>query len=217
MASVYKYGERVWSELLISHGGVRIGTLYDFRKSEHKRGIADATEGKKAIFHPVERYNSRSSRGIDKVAVDNLGSFAVHGNVDLSINSLTISRNFNSPDCYVHCTAHTLSREVLKQFEKADSCIEIMRPNAFYKHLTSIINKHTPVHFYGFHRIVYADRREKFNGENYGRRPDLIKDPEFFPQCEIRAIWIPKAKRPIEPFSVQEKPLRKFCREVEIL
>ncbi|MNR32149.1 hypothetical protein D3C85_1497090 [compost metagenome] len=105
---------------------------------------------------------------------------------------------------------------MLDQFQEADSCIEIFKPAAFYRHLTELINRNTPVHFFGLRRIVYSDRSEKFNGENFGLRPDLIKDPEFSPQCEVRAIWIPKSKKKIQPFNLQDKSLIKFCRAVEI-
>jgi hypothetical protein len=216
MPSVYKYGERKWSEHLLNNGGVRIGTIYDFRKDEHKRGIADATEGLKSVYHGIDNYNSNNPNRIDHAAITNISPFIGVGEVGFSIHNLMVERDFAAPDCYVHCTAHTLSRRVLEQFEKADSCIEIVRPAAFYRCLAEIINKRTAVHFYGFHRIVYSVRREKFNGENLGRRPDLMKEPAFEPQCEVRAIWIPKSKKTIEPFNLQERTLRRFCREVEV-
>lgn len=216
MPSVYKYGERKWSEHLLENGGVRIGTIYDFRKDEHKRGIADATEGLKSVYHGIDNYNSKKPSRIDHAAVTKLSPFIGRGDGGFSIHNLMIERELAAPDCYVHCTAHTLSRQVMEQFEKADSCIEIVRPAAFYKCLTEIINRRTPVHFYGLHRIVYSVRREKFNGENLGRRPDLMKEPAFEPQCEVRAIWIPKSKKAIQPFNLQDRALRKFCREVQV-
>ncbi|GLH47620.1 hypothetical protein [Pseudomonas lactis] len=218
MPSLYKYSENRWADLLLSDGSVRIGTIFDFRRSEHKRGIADAAEGVKSIYHGIEYYNSNESSGIDRSAVANLGPFVSKKGGGFSLSNLTLEREFKSPDAYVHCTAHSLSKDVLEQFEGADSCVEIVRPSAFYKHLTEVINKIVPVHYYGLHRIVYSARREAFNGENFGRRPDLIKDPEYELQCEVRAIWMPRSKcKLIAPINIHEKALVKFCRKAELL
>lgn len=218
MPSLYKYSKSRWADLLLSDGSVRIGTIFDFRRSEHERGIADATEGVKSIYHGIEHYDSNESFGINRSAVDNLGAFVIKGGGSLSLSNLTLEREFKFPDAYVHCTAHSLSRDVLEQFEGANSCVEIVRPSAFYKYLTEVINKIVPVHYYGLHRIVYSDRREAFNGENFGRRPDLIKDPEYERQCEVRALWLPRSKsKLIAPINIQEKALVKFCRRAELL
>lgn len=215
MASVYKYAEREWSELFIRQGGVRIGTLHNFRKQEHAKGIADVTEGRKTIYHAIDSYNSSSPRRIDHLALNNLG-FSVPYGSNVSLGGFTIARDFNSPDCYVHCTAHALSREVLDQFAGFDSCVEIFKPTAFYRKLTEIINKITPVHFYGLRKIIYSDRNETFNGEDFGRRPYLMKETGFSPQCEVRAVWIPRSAKKIEPFNIQDKSLIRFCRSVDI-
>lgn len=216
MPSVFKYGEFVWNDLLVSNGGVRIGTLRNFRKDEHKRGVADAMEGIKSIYHGIDHYDSGRPFGIDHAAIQNLSPFRSAGGAQFSVSDLTIERQFEAPDCYLHCTAHSLSKEVLAQFEGADSCVEIFRSAAFYKKLTEVINKKTPVHFFGLHLVRYAKKREAFSGEGLGIRPELIKEPEFSPQCELRAIWIPKSKKKIEPFDLEDKSLRKFCRMVEI-
>lgn len=216
MSSIYKYGERVWSDLLMSDGSVRIGTLHDYRESEHKRGISDPTEGKKSIHHAVEYYNSSYPVGINHAAVENISPFRSNGFDDCIISGINFVREFSADDCFIHCASYVLSTEVMAQFDRADSCVEIIRPSAFYKRLTEIINRNTSVHFYGLRRVIYANRNEAFNGRDFGVRPDLIKDPEFSPQYEVRAIWIPKVKKRIKPFSIQDKSLRKFCREVEV-
>lgn len=218
MASLYKYSESRWADLLLTDGNVRIGTIFDFRKTEHKRGVADATEGVKSIYHGIKHYNSNEPFGIDHSALANLGPFVSKGGGGFSLSNLTVEREFRFPDAFFHCTSHFLSRVVLEQFEGADSCVEIIKPSAFYNHLTGVINKIVPVNYYGIHKIVYSARREAFNGENLGRRPDLIKDPEFGLQCEVRAIWIPTSKsKLIAPINIQEKALVKFCRRAELL
>ena len=53
-STLYKYGRQCHTELLLQMGVVRVGTLYDFRKEEHKRGISDPTEGKNQVYAPLK-------------------------------------------------------------------------------------------------------------------------------------------------------------------
>lgn len=212
--SVFKYSERKWSELLLSCGGVRIGTLYDFRKDEHKRGVLDKHEGTKKVFHEIKKYSSNVKWGVDHAAVEKFGFIKGDG---YTLADMRFERDFDASDCYVHCTAHLLSQSVMDEFDKADSCVEIFKVGAFYRRLTDVLNKINPVHFYGVHKITYGERDELFNGENFGVRPDLIKALRYKPQCEMRAIWIPKSKkRHIAPLNIEDKSLIKYCREVTV-
>lgn len=212
--SVFKYSERKWNELLLNSGGVRIGTLYDFRKAEHKRGVLDEHEGTKKVSHYIKNYSSSFKLGIDHAAVEKFGFIKGDG---CTLTDIRFEREFNASDCYVHCTAHLLSQSVMDQFDKADSCVEIFKVGAFYRRITEILNKKNPVHFYGVHKITYGERQELFNGENFGVRADLIKALCYKPQCEIRAIWIPKSKkRLIAPLEIEDRSLAKYCREVRV-
>ncbi len=47
---MYRYTNSCYNKLLLNMGCIRVGTLHDFRKSEHKKGIADPQEGKKKYF-----------------------------------------------------------------------------------------------------------------------------------------------------------------------
>jgi hypothetical protein len=49
--ALYKYSEARFIDSLVGAGNVRIGTLFDYRKGEHKAGISDATEGTKLLTH----------------------------------------------------------------------------------------------------------------------------------------------------------------------
>ncbi|MDD1966139.1 hypothetical protein NPS29_12490 [Pseudomonas putida] len=216
MPSIFKYSERVWSDLLLEEGGVRIGTLFDYRRSEHKAGISDSVEGKKTVSHDINAYSTKGRSGIDHESIKSLAPFKIPPSADISLRNVRFTKEFNARDCFIHCTSFALSRNVLEQFGSADSCVEIHKPAAFYRHITAIINRITPVHFYGYRKVVYGDRNEKFNGEGLGLRPDLIKGLEFSAQCEVRAIWLPKSRKVIKPFNLKDRSLIKFCRHAEL-
>jgi len=50
---MYRYSNSKFSNILTVLGGIRVGTLHDFRNSEHKKGIADPLEGKKTVVHRI--------------------------------------------------------------------------------------------------------------------------------------------------------------------
>lgn len=216
MVAIYKYGEKKYGDLLLSEGSVRIGTLYDFRRSEHKAGVADAAEGIKTMSHGIDYYNSDSPNFLDQTAIDNFGIFNSGGAENVTIQGVGLQRDVYSSDCFIHCTAHTLSKDVMSQFEGADTCVEIFRRAEFYKRLTEILNAITPVHYYGNHRITYSNKIDVWDGQGWGKNPALLKGNAYSSQCEVRAIWIPKIAKKIEPKNIADKSLIKYCRSIEV-
>ncbi len=52
--ALYKFSAVKWCDGLAQVGVLRVGTLQDFRRIEHKRGVADPDEGKKSLYHGVD-------------------------------------------------------------------------------------------------------------------------------------------------------------------
>lgn len=50
---MYRYSLQKFNSSLLNMGEIRIGTLHDFRRTEHTQGIADPKEGKKKISHNI--------------------------------------------------------------------------------------------------------------------------------------------------------------------
>jgi hypothetical protein len=215
---LYRYSSQKYNDMLMNEGTTRIGTLFDFRRSEHKAGIADPSEGKKLVFHDVHDWAidneipglpSKTMRAMSEVGMI---KFAPGGGQRMT--GVRIARDIQTPDYFIHCSAHKLSREVMKQFEGADSCVELKSPGEFYGHLTEALNKIVPVRFEGLHIIKYSDREEEWNGKDYGTPGLLIKELEFEGQCEVRAIWTPLTDKPIEPVIVRNMNITKHLRRV---
>ena len=222
MRSMYRYSKRQFSKLLLEKGNIRIGTLHDFRRSEHKRGISDPQEGKKEVSHRVRDLHiddlgnvlSGTSKDADALKAFGLvrrgpgaGTTIVRGAIGI--------HTFDQADCFVLCTSKTLSREIMLEFEGADSCVRIVDIANFYNRLTVLLQRVVPVTFRGIHEIRYQDRREAWNGRDWGFHPALIKEVQFKKQSEIRAIWAPAGNRQIEPVIVEDPWLRTCCVEVE--
>lgn len=216
---MYRYSARQFNELLCIMGCIRIGTLHDFRKSEHKRGIADAKEGKKNVSHIVNHARidgSSNQEHLDVRAVKEFGVVKVEGGGSVILENCILSKSFDEPDCFILCTSKAKSKKTMQQFEGADSCLQIFNPELFYQLLTETLNSITPVDFRGVHEVIYQGKEEVWNGRDWGHHPALIKEPEFRPQEELRAIWQPRFKQGIAPQKLCNYKLGTCCRFVSV-
>ena len=219
---MFRYSANQFNTLLLQLGCVRIGTLHDFRKSEHKRGIADPQEGKKRVTHHIKNLQisdasdpsirkSKDARSLDEFRVMKLSN-----QKNITFNDVLVSREFDHPDCFVFCTSKFRSKKTMREFEGADTCVQITNINAFYNLLTKTINTITPVAFRGVHEVIYTEREEFWNGKDWGRHPALTKETEFEKQGEIRAIWEPLSNKKIEPIILGNYRLCSTCCKVTI-
>lgn len=213
---MYRYSAKSYNKALLNMGCIRVGTLHDFRKSEHKRGIADPQEGKKEVFHHIDNAffdinddNSMHSRAAKEFRF-------IKGVGQVHCENVTFAMGFNEPDCYILCISSKQSQFVMDQFEGADTCIEIINPRLFYHQLTLALNDITPVIFRGVHEAIYQNKKEPWNGINWGHHPALVKEPEFTDQYELRAIWQPRISTQIEPVILGSHELGRACQEITI-
>lgn len=218
---MYRYSEKRYNEATVTNGEIRIGTLYDFRKTEHKQKIQDPKEGKKAVTLTIENLDGKS---IDDMVRENSEHLAQFGaslpmSGTGSIERVQHLKSFNAPDCFILCTSKYKSAQTMAEFEGADSCIEIVNIDSFYKYLTMALKKKTGINleFQGIHEIKYQNREEKWNGNNFGIDPILIKEEEFTQQGELRAIWKPLYKVEIEPIIITDIRIAKRCKRISVL
>lgn len=193
-------------------GVIRIGTLHDFRKLEHGKGRTDTTEGKKSRIQRVSYLtvsgDSDQPKGLWRRFV------RVAENVTTTFIACDFLERVDHTDCFILCSSMKCSKETMTQFEGTDSCIEITKPKEFYSCLTKALNMITPVTFQGAHEVTYGSKLEEWQASNKGNNATLLKDPEYKEQCEIRAIWKPLSKNPIEPLMICNHKLGGFCREI---
>lgn len=220
---MYRYSAQKHNTSLLAIGVIRIGTLYDFRRIEHHKGIADPQEGKKEVFHHIDKLfvNDPNDTNIkdntDFRALDKFGAVRFGSNSKNALfQNCTVSKGFDVPDCFIYCTSKVCSKETMIQFDRADSCIEIIGIESFYRILTNVLNSITPVDFKGFKEVTYQNRVEQWNGIDWGNHPAFIKEPRFKKQSELRAIWQPLCKNRISPIITGDYRLGKYCRNVSI-
>ena len=195
-------------------GCLRVGTLHDFRRQEHRDGISDPQEGKKTVAWPIEKV---LATGINDPNSHKLSQFGIMtGPTEVQFENITIARSFDFPDCFLYCMSHECSRVVMRQFAGADSCVEIINPNGFFQALTEVLNEHIPVTFQGIHECQYQERTEEWNHFDWGTHPAIIKEPipRFIAQKEIRALWFPRYIQNIEPMNIGFYQLARFCNHV---
>jgi len=186
-------------------GQIRIGTLHDFRRSEHKMGISDPKEGTKRVSHYIENLDhtgefiSGTNQGIDADSLEKMGLTIIGDKTRTIINKSTFGRVFSEPDCFILCSSLYKSKETMAEFEGADSCLHVNSLSLFFRLITEVLNLVTPVQFIGLRAVNYQDREEPWNGKDWGRHPALIKETIFKPQGEVRAIWKPMTSEAISP------------------
>ncbi|WP_395343211.1 hypothetical protein PN836_002880 [Ningiella sp. W23] len=228
---LYRYSDYKFNASLFNLGILRVGTLYDFRRAEHEKGIQDDLEGKKTLTKMVpswnEIQNTRKSSIISpegqKVDVylhegpggQTYGAFKTGG---CKLSNLSVKREINSKDCFVLCFSWHNSSDVSNCLGGANSCLRIDDTNSFINEVTIALNTCIPVYFLGLKKVIYKSRIEVWNSRNLGTNPLFIKDKSFEEQKEVRAIWLPKISAnfarvnlKINPVVLANKNLGKFC------
>ncbi|VVP34994.1 hypothetical protein PS870_04518 [Pseudomonas fluorescens] len=214
MSSVFKYSSREFNERLLLLGNTRIGTLYDFRRTEHARGIADPQEGKKEVAHHITEVTDKDKESIHWKAIEAFGFMSFEGGENIKVIGGTFINQFDEPDCYMHCSSADYTYDAMSQLENADSCVEVFDALGFYRRITETLNMLVGVNFEGVFKVKYMKRNSLWNGSDWGEHPALIKEPEYKRQVEIRAIWTPKNSKPISPVFLNDVGLIKFCRRI---
>ncbi|WP_140408618.1 hypothetical protein [Pseudomonas syringae] len=212
MQTGFRYSCLKYSDSLLALGNIRIGTLHDFRRVEHRAGISDQNEGMKRVSHYIAYADDAVMHKKDFEAVRHMGVVNAATGVNLKFTDVTISRNFDTPDCFVHCISSVYSQKALEQFEGADSCVEITDILGFYRRLTLTLNTHVPTMLLAIAEVNYKPRQEIWNGKDWGVHPALIKELKFSEQREIRAIWQARPGQAIAPIVLNDHGLLPFLK-----
>jgi hypothetical protein len=217
---MYKYLKKEHAELLLIYGYLRVGTLYDFRKIEHKPGIADPKEGKKTVTHHIKNLNINSKNWEIKSTTLNYRSLKQFGmnadkGVNLEFHNTTLITEFDTPDKFIFCASRKYIANAKKKLEGYDSCLEIIDPLNFFKCISVELNKIKPIRFNGLHEVTYKDRSEKWNGENFGIEPELIKENVYKGQSEIRGVWEVDGNLNIHPEFIISQDIKTYVKELK--
>ncbi|MDI2589984.1 hypothetical protein POF45_00870 [Pseudomonas sp. 681] len=218
MDGFFRYQSKKYNDSLLRSGNLRIGTLYDFRKSEHKRGVADSYEGKKFVSHKIDSFSSEDNDPVGRKALTDfgMGDFSNCDGLGFRIQgsgSLTLRQNVESQDCFILSLSAVCSSKVFAQLEGSETCVEIIKPQGFIARLTKAITTKVLVKYHGIHAVEYTDADEVWNQQDWGGAPVTKKRTKFSGQYELRAIWTPVNTVEIEPLIIDDKKLTKCVRE----
>lgn len=220
---MYRYSPKMFNASLSFMGIIRIGTLHDFKKTEHKAGISDPKEGTKTVSHHIDHLQVEDSSDTsknNKKDIDSLSAFNAislgENSKNITISNVSLSKNFNEENVFILCMSKYQSKKTMYQFEGADSCIEITNESLFFQLITETINSITPVIFHGVHEVIYQNREEQWDGLTWGRNPAIIKERKFSPQGELRAIWKPRNNSEIQPLIIGNYKIVTCVRHVAI-
>lgn len=205
---LYKYCRKEHMDSMLAHGGVRIGTLFDWRKA-HKYGelVGDEHEGYTPLGGNVIFYDWRfvSSLIVDSSVNDQSteGQRCVHFQ----------NHAFHTPNLFVISTSMTYSLEDHKRWaekEGYDACYRIRSARLFIKAISSALAGIADRVCAG--KVHYYDSTKSNHVFEGTFHPGLVKRTEFGSQFEYRAMWTPKDKgTDITPIILSDTEARKYC------
>jgi hypothetical protein len=182
---LYKAMERRYAQSLVEHGRIRIGTLNDYKRTEHlHEAISDNSEGKKTIRvglyssdHPEDH-----STHIEKLIGKKFKGFK---------GVYVTDSNFTeyAPDCPVFCFAESvdgLRKHVDPQY---DCLITFERVKEFSRIVCiALCALGLPIKRVICAPCVYRPRTMDSYGDK-NEHPAFIKDPKYSGQREVRLMW----------------------------
>jgi hypothetical protein len=208
---------REYADDMVRKGRFRIGTMYDYRKSENKE-IGDPEEGMKSFsFHgtPGELH-----KNIVRFHEDQPGASNPHGieNLQASMSEgVPIGITVDTPDVYLFCMTHTLNEEVMHEFG-CNACVEIAAPERFLEAL----NKGMAKHAFASDLIVckYVNRWALWDS-HHPYRPQAVKPTSLKHQEEVRFLWgsyhelfNPRQPIPLQAVFIEERDAARYCRRI---
>lgn len=216
---MYKYTEKFVMDLLFNENKIRIGTLQGFRDMEAKHGISDPKEGSYNDIVHIDKLTGQEYYDHPKRRENFGNGFLGPGCEGLTITNSNFIFERSSPNFLIFCCAHTKSADLFSEFDGADVCYEIRKPQTFFELITWALEKkfNCEVIFRGIFKVDYDEYdRERPNLDTDFLHPALVKTKTFSPQCELRAIWqVPEGLITEPYYDLQVVGIRKSCRVVE--
>lgn len=208
---LYKYIESKYLEGFIKHGTLRMGTLYDFRKTEaYNQAIGDANEGKSSQSHYFSHNAPLQHSGQELRQWANQIVKTPENSNDFIFEGFNLELGRNSQDFYIFCTSMVFDRNVMQNDFKCDCCIEILDPYAFILKIKKAVRDRAK--YVIDQKVIYEKKALAYN-QQLAQHPAITKDPIFSNQCEHRTIFSPISEiEELHPFLFRIKNHRKLFR-----
>lgn len=213
----FKYMPRRYLEAFFRRGSIKIGSLYEYRKTEHYGNVVgDKNEG----LHMTE-LSFEGDREIDLAEDCPEANFFKKNilrpdqqgikNVSIKIESGTrLIALSHSSDRYIYCMSSEYNPQVMKQFG-CDACMEIINPEAFFSALSRRIRHQG--NFDGCFDVQYMSKLTHYTMP-HKLHPAIMKEVEFAYQKELRAIWAPH--KPLsQPIFINVPKAVRHCRVIK--
>ncbi|HBS5706301.1 hypothetical protein J8983_00780 [Klebsiella pneumoniae] len=188
---LYKYMEKKWADEFLKTGSLRVGTLYDFRKADHKPGVSDDQEGfAYSVFDVAEGKTFADMSEVER-ANCGLGTIIPYSLLgDLSQGGIGPNSNMQfirtSTDMYVMCFSMSPNRSAMLKMGY-DTCLKINNAEIFINQLTRKLRTRA--------RMLYIAQQVDYSGKETSysvvdcRYPFMTKHADFAYQDEFRAVW----------------------------
>jgi hypothetical protein len=186
---VYKYLPSAYATGMTRLGKILIGTLYDFRRTEHGSKRSDPNEGTITNYLMPAPFRRRLPH--DPLEPDQemlVKTFGLTEVSDLRMANVTVIAPQQSGDLWVYCTSRKYDRRLMKKF-KADACVRIDNPAAFFRAITRAFRDDITGAEHG--PCLYGERNRLVRNAN----PfpiHFLKEQKYSGQEEYRSVWSPK-------------------------
>ncbi len=211
--TLFKYLPKKYLEAFFIRGSVRIGTLYEYRKTEqYGEVVGDQDEGfehtEMTFASGAQVDLSENSAEADFVRQHILRPDQQHASlkIDFEKGAGFIVQS-SSPDFHIYCTTTEYDLAVMKQFG-CDSCMEIVDPQAFFRAISRRVRHRS--------RFEVAASVHYMNKTTHYKKPHqvpgvLMKDEAYWYQNEFRTVWRP-ARTKCEPILIDVPRAIRYCR-----
>ena len=182
--AVFKYLPEKYAMSLVHNGELRIGTLFDYRKTEeYGENIGDSDEG--ICFEYSHDQNIKTgddSNPLERQAIKAGPGMVMHNNY--------VERKRISPNVYLYCASSTHNPKILSKLnqdcpaDKYDTCVLISQPKKFVDAITQTLSDIAT--FVDSICCIYRDRNIHYSENQL--HPAIVKDPKYAYQKEVRFI-----------------------------
>lgn len=193
---LYKHENLQHISSLHTQNQIRIGTLYDFRKSEHGKGIADALEGTSTVTTHVDQTGMISGRELRGTVPELLGGIYVDDTSTVELNNCQFSSEFTFPDCHILCFSRS-NTDAARTSAGREASMMVLDIGFVARQVQKLLSSHYDCSF-NVHGgdCHYIPRIQDLHWQrrDYGVSPLFIKgdDARYIDQAEYRLAFVPE-------------------------
>jgi hypothetical protein len=216
---LYKYLKREHARAWLTKGEIRIGTFSGFRKVEDlAEDIGDSEEGKRLLWQRPDIVDTSRPETMERIpknaVVVSGGGRAVFHGTRFEDMRITV-------DYYMLSLSTEFSEEAMRKMDpEYDTCVRIDDPRSFFTELTRTLHRAgISSKLLGVEPCVYRDRTIHISDPDAKVSVQLLKDPRYAYQNEVRAIWEPRRRESpsttLTALNVLSPEAARFCSSVD--